>query len=294
MDTSGVLSRRISRILILLILAAVACTPMGSASEEATATPNTVALDQAFSLKVGETVTVAGENLMLRFDAVLEDSRCPKDALCVQAGQARIAAQAQQLGKSTATLELILNPAMNANRAMYEGYEIQLTRLDPYPEASDGGTAVDEYEAAFVVNRAMAAPMATPGSAETHTPDLPTLELTVPPPITEIDPALQPLIDQAVSDLANRLSIEVDAVVVVEAKAVVWPDASLGCPQPGMRYKQVPEDGVLIRLQVESQIYEYHGGGGRTIFLCEQNLKAPTGTIPKLDPFVTPPGSSDK
>jgi hypothetical protein len=76
------------------------------------------------------------------------------------------------------------------------------------------------------------------------------------------------LLIQAKEDLVNRLSIPIDQIEVLEARSVVWPDAGLGCPQPGMRYKQVPVDGALIRLQANGQVYEYHSGGRRGLFLC--------------------------
>jgi hypothetical protein len=76
------------------------------------------------------------------------------------------------------------------------------------------------------------------------------------------------LVIQAKEDLAARLSVPVDRIEVLEARSVVWPDASLGCPQPGMRYKQVQAEGVLIRLQANGRGYEYHSGGSRGLFLC--------------------------
>ena len=79
---------------------------------------------------------------------------------------------------------------------------------------------------------------------------------------------MENLVIQAKEDLEHRLSVPIDQIKVLEARPVVWPDASLGCPQPGMRYKQVPVDGVLIRLQANEQVYEYHSGGGRGLFLC--------------------------
>lgn len=76
------------------------------------------------------------------------------------------------------------------------------------------------------------------------------------------------LVIQAKEDLAARLSVPIGQIEVLEARSVVWTDASLGCPQPGMRYKQVQVDGVLIRLQANEQVYEYHSGGNRGLFLC--------------------------
>jgi hypothetical protein len=77
-------------------------------------------------------------------------------------------------------------------------------------------------------------------------------------------------VDQAVAHLADRLSVEASRIAVLEARAVVWPDGSLGCPQPGRVYTQVQQEGYFIRLQVDAQVYDYHGGRrGRGPFLCE-------------------------
>jgi hypothetical protein len=106
-----------------------------------------------------------------------------------------------------------------------------------------------------------------------------------------IEPGLEALIHLAQEDLAQRLSIPIEQIEVLEARSVVWPDSSLGCPQPGMRYKQVPQDGSLIKLAVDGGVYEYHSGGGREPFLCEPASLVPKATAPKLD--LTPPGSDN-
>ncbi|UCE30462.1 MAG: hypothetical protein JSW68_10350 [Burkholderiales bacterium] len=98
------------------------------------------------------------------------------------------------------------------------------------------------------------------------------------------DPALRPLVARAVDDLATRLGIDSRQVQVLQAKAVVWPDSSLGCPQPGMAYKQVPEDGALILLKSGTRRYEYHSGGSRGLFLCERSVRTKEAPV-KLDPF---------
>ena len=109
-------------------------------------------------------------------------------------------------------------------------------------------------------------------------------------PFPDDDAGLRNLIEKAKVDLAGRLSISVDEINLIEATSVVWPDASLGCPQPGMAYIQVPEDGLLIKLQVGDQIYPYHSGGFREPFLCETIFKDPNSP-PKIDFFnLTPRG----
>ena len=52
------------------------------------------------------------------------------------------------------------------------------------------------------------------------------------------------LVAQAAADLARREASAAADIELVSFEAVVWPDASLGCPHPGMRYRQVPEDGL--------------------------------------------------
>ncbi len=85
----------------------------------------------------------------------------------------------------------------------------------------------------------------------------------------QIDSGLKPYIDIAVADLAQRLSIDVSQVEVTSATLVEWPDAALGCPQPGLQYAQVSTDGSLIVLKASTKAYRYHAGGSRTPFLCE-------------------------
>lgn len=84
-----------------------------------------------------------------------------------------------------------------------------------------------------------------------------------------VDPALQSFVDRAVADLARRRDVDPAAIAVLEARAVVWPDGSLGCPRPGLEYTQVLQEGVLIRLQLGDRTYAYHGGGSRMPELCE-------------------------
>jgi hypothetical protein len=109
---------------------------------------------------------------------------------------------------------------------------------------------------------------AAPITQATASPPTPA---TAPPPRpTLVAPGLAAQIDSAKADLARRRSVSADAIGVVEASSVVWPDGSLGCPQPGRAYPQIQIEGLLIRLSIGDQVFEYHGGGGKPLFLCEQ------------------------
>ncbi len=108
-----------------------------------------------------------------------------------------------------------------------------------------------------------------------------------------VAPALQPWIDKAKADLAQRQDIGREKVTLVSFETKVWPDAGLGCPQPGMRYKQVMVEGYLIRLDIDGKQFDYHGGGGRGPFLCEAGLPS-AKPAPGAAPIeLLPPPSFD-
>jgi hypothetical protein len=98
-----------------------------------------------------------------------------------------------------------------------------------------------------------AAPIATPIGTASASATAPTAQVEI-----------------AKADLARRRAVAPDTIRIVEVRDVVWPDRGLGCPQPGMAYNQVQVDGLLIRLESGGQVFEYHSGGSKAPFLCEQ------------------------
>lgn len=85
---------------------------------------------------------------------------------------------------------------------------------------------------------------------------------------TNYDPGLEPFVVMAKEDLAERLEIGVEIIEVVDAELVVWPDASMGCPDPEMMYAQVMQEGNLIRLDAGGGVFEYHSGADQKPVLC--------------------------
>ena len=94
----------------------------------------------------------------------------------------------------------------------------------------------------------------------------------------KIDEGLKPYIDLAVADLAGHLGVDPSAVTTLSTVVVVWPDGSLGCPEPGMSYTQVLVDGALIELGVGNDVYRYHSGGSTKPFRCDRPLLQPPST----------------
>lgn len=125
------------------------------------------------------------------------------------------------------------------------------------------------------------APAATPGES-TATEGTMTNPSTAPkPPVGsatsvypagDIDPGLSPYIRVATADLAERLAVDPSTITAVSGVLVVWPNAALGCPQPGMQYAQVAVDGSVIELRANDRVYRYHTGGDRGPFPCDVAL----------------------
>ena len=72
----------------------------------------------------------------------------------------------------------------------------------------------------------------------------------------------------AMTDLVDRLGIDAASIEVVSVEEVTWPDGSIGCPQPGMRYTQALVNGSRIVLRTGGADYQYNSGGGREPFYC--------------------------
>jgi len=85
----------------------------------------------------------------------------------------------------------------------------------------------------------------------------------------DLPSALQEVVNQAISTLAEKLSISFNDVLVLNAQSVTWSDSSLGCPQPDMFYLQVLTDGYQIELSVNGQSYFYHANTRGSGMICE-------------------------
>ena len=90
---------------------------------------------------LNDTASLGDTGVRVRFVSVMEDSRCPIDAVCIWAGNARIALD---LSNKTSTVQrgtLNTNTQSGAKELTFSGYLIQLVELDPAPQASDTSRA---------------------------------------------------------------------------------------------------------------------------------------------------------
>ena len=103
------------------------------------------------------------------------------------------------------------------------------------------------------------------GLAAERKPRLTTGETTLPGTIPASTVETE-IVQKDLLDLAKRIGVSNNEIVSV--REVSWRNGSIGCPSPGMAYKQMLVNGSRIVLRAGGKDYHYHGGGGRGPFHC--------------------------
>ena len=99
-------------------------------------------------LKPGQQMTVSG--LRIKFLSVVEDSRCPENARCVWAGNAKIKLQVTSKRLGTRIFEMNTFSGPKGNQ--FDGYAINLENLTPGRRTS-APIRPNRYRAAVSVSR---------------------------------------------------------------------------------------------------------------------------------------------
>jgi len=129
--------------LVFCLLAATAC-------DESSPTGPTVSLDARFTLAPGETASVQGRGVTLRFEGVTGDSRCPGDAICITGGDAIVKVVASGDGNSL-SLDLHTGDSSRAS-VTYGNVKVTLVELQPYPFSSRPAITPGDYRATLTVS----------------------------------------------------------------------------------------------------------------------------------------------
>jgi hypothetical protein len=82
------------------------------------------------SVKIGTEKAAGRANIRVKFLEMIEDSRCPRDVQCIQAGNARVRVRVSRNGRAET---LVLNTSMRSEPAVFAGYRFELTALTPEP-----------------------------------------------------------------------------------------------------------------------------------------------------------------
>ena len=124
------------RVIVVAVLVALLSACGGSSVKP------TTPIDATLSIGLGQTALVAGTSIGVRFDSVVEDSRCPLKAMCVTAGQAVVQVSVSGSGRDR-SVELRSEPS-SARVANVDDVRVEWAQLKPYPYAGQP-TAPKEY-----------------------------------------------------------------------------------------------------------------------------------------------------
>lgn len=99
----------------------------------------TADLGQEFTLSIGQSAQIEGENLQVRFQEVIEDSRCATGATCIWEGRVSLAVEIKDNGSPYKMV--LIQSGMNNQYASetYKAYQLTF-KVHPYPEL---GTDID-------------------------------------------------------------------------------------------------------------------------------------------------------
>ncbi len=104
---------------------------------------------ETVTLKSGQKRAVAGGEFSIKFISVTEDSRCPVDANCIWAGNAKVHVK---IADSRGSKTMVMNTTMGPKGDQHNGWAIYLTELTPAPKS---GAAIKQkaYKATFSIQR---------------------------------------------------------------------------------------------------------------------------------------------
>ena len=99
-------------------------------------------------------------------------------------------------------------------------------------------------------------------------------------PVPELTPAAKPgpvqpqvpkeYLEPVLNKAAALANVPRGKLVIVQAEPVVWPDGSLGCPEPGALYTQALVDGYWIVIAAEGKTYDFRMARKGTFQLCPE------------------------
>lgn len=76
-------------------------------------------------------------------------------------------------------------------------------------------------------------------------------------------------------DLTLRALVKQEAISVLAATPIEWPDGSLGCGRPGQAYTQAVVRGYRVVLSANGTAYAYHSDLRGNFVVCQQGRALP-------------------
>jgi hypothetical protein len=107
----------------IFVILALTCLSAASADEYK------ILISKEFSLGIGQTASMEGNKLVIKFKAVIEDSRCPVNVLCEWAGNGKVEFEILDLDGQNKTV--ILNTEDEPRTTTLAGHKLTLISLSP-------------------------------------------------------------------------------------------------------------------------------------------------------------------
>jgi hypothetical protein len=111
-------------------------------------------------------------------------------------------------------------------------------------------------------------PDPTPPPASTPAPRVSPVEPSATSVADATSPVAEKMVRLSIENLGRRLKISAEEIRAVMVMPVIWRDASLGCPKPGIDYIRVETPGYSIALAAGGKIYNYHTDEVDRVVLC--------------------------
>lgn len=141
-------SRKRRRVIsLLLILLLITILPLTTACSETTK----VSLGEEVSLIIGQSASIKGEELQIRFIEVVGDSRCPRGVTCIWAGEVKCIVEITH--RDSLQRVTLTEPGLTSwpPTESFKQYQIAF-HVEPYPEAGID-IAPDEYRLLLKVTK---------------------------------------------------------------------------------------------------------------------------------------------
>jgi hypothetical protein len=106
-------------------------------------------VNKEFSLGIGQAISIDGKKLVIKFKAVLEDSRCPVNAVCVMAGNGKVELEVIDNNKLNKTV--ILNTEDKPGLLIIKGRTLKLVSLNP-PRINGVSISAGDYSVTLRVD----------------------------------------------------------------------------------------------------------------------------------------------
>ncbi len=137
-----------------LTLGAMACVNGDTVgTTEDTSGNRDVQLSQEFTMRPGDTVRVEGTHVLVHFDGVSEDSRCPIDVQCPWAGNAAVRLELSSDNAEFAPQMVVLNIPQAPGSIEFMGVTLQIVDLTPYPRTDTPPIDPSSYVVTLVATR---------------------------------------------------------------------------------------------------------------------------------------------